>query len=146
MLKRLKKNGASCDDLQEVYEKQIHSVLELAVPVWSPGLTLEDSNSIERVQKSALQIILESNYVSYEGALQKLNLESLRSRREKLCLKFAIKSAKHQQFSAWFKPNDYIGPATRSDKPDLKNIYANKVRYEKSPIPYLTTLLNDHTK
>ena len=54
MLKRLKKNGSSWNDLKEVYEKQIRSVLELAVPVWSPGLTQEDSYSIERVQKSAL--------------------------------------------------------------------------------------------
>ena len=48
ILKRLNKNGASCDDLQEVYEKQIRTVLELAVPVWSPGLTLEDLISFIR--------------------------------------------------------------------------------------------------
>ena len=45
ILRRLKKLGASKHELLDVYYKQVRSVLELAVPVWQPGLTqLEMSN------------------------------------------------------------------------------------------------------
>ena len=37
MLRRLKSLGANCDELLDVYDKQIRCVLELAVVVWEPG-------------------------------------------------------------------------------------------------------------
>ena len=58
MLRRLKGLGASEDEILDVYEKQVRSVLELAVPVWQPRLTLADRKQIERVQKSAFYIIM----------------------------------------------------------------------------------------
>ena len=66
MLRNLKKYGASRSDLIDVFEKQYNSVLEMAVPVWSPGLTKTNSNQIERGQKTAFAIILEENYTSYQ--------------------------------------------------------------------------------
>ena len=51
MLRRLKKLGASCTDMLDVYFKQIRCVLELAVAVWTPGLTKAESTQIERVHK-----------------------------------------------------------------------------------------------
>ena len=42
----------------DVYEKEIRSVLELAVPAWHSGLTLRQSSDIERVQRIALNNIL----------------------------------------------------------------------------------------
>ena len=56
MLRRLKKLGASVTDMLDVYNKQIRCVLELAVAVWEPGLTLAENKQIERVQKSALML------------------------------------------------------------------------------------------
>ena len=35
----------------DVYEKEIRSILELAVPAWHSGITLKQSRDIERVQK-----------------------------------------------------------------------------------------------
>ena len=84
-LRRLKKFGASPTDLLDVYFKQIRSILEYAVPVWHPGLTGEDRLEIERVQKSALCIILGQNYKSYRAALKTLAIETLFQRRQKLC-------------------------------------------------------------
>ena len=40
MLRNLKRFGARTQDLIDVYVKQCRSVLELAVPDWSPGLAL----------------------------------------------------------------------------------------------------------
>ena len=61
---------------------------------------------IERLQKSALYIILGEEYESYKLALKKLDLDDLESRRNKLCLKFGKKAEKHEKFNKWFKPNN----------------------------------------
>ena len=42
MLRRLKGLGASEDEILDVYEKQVRSVLELAVPVWQPGVSQQE--------------------------------------------------------------------------------------------------------
>ena len=113
-LRRLKNFGAETHDLLEVYIKQIRCLLEYAVTVWQPSLTNEDSIKIERVQKSALSIILGQKYKSYESALKELNLEPLYTRRIILCRKFAIKAQKHEKFSRWFKQN------TNQQSPEVK--------------------------
>ena len=61
MLRHLKALGASISDLLDVYEKQIRCVLEFATAVWTPGLTQDEVNQIERVQKAAFSIILKRN-------------------------------------------------------------------------------------
>ena len=82
-----------------MYTKQIRCFLEYAVAVWQPSLTYEDSIKIERVQKSALSIILGQKYKSYKSALRELNLETLYTRRITLCTNFAKKAQKHKKFS-----------------------------------------------
>ena len=99
MLRNLKRFGASSQDLIDVYQKQCRSVLEMAVPAWSPGLTINNSNQIERVQKTALAIILGDEYVSYSSALKKMNMETLPDRRRSLCLSFAKKAFKSDKFN-----------------------------------------------
>ena len=47
MLRRLSKLGANQTEMLDVYYKQIRCVLELAVAVWTPGLTLEETYQIE---------------------------------------------------------------------------------------------------
>ena len=95
MIKRLKSLGASTEHLKDVYFKQVRSVLELAVPAWHSGPAQSDSSDIERVQRAALQIILGPTYSSYRSALQVLELETLATRRENLCVKFSKKAVKH---------------------------------------------------
>ena len=92
LIRRLKNMGASQHDLVDMFIKQIRSILELAVPVWQGSLTLEDKADLERIQKSAVHIIMGQDYQSYDMALNHLNMESLESRRIKLCLNFAKKS------------------------------------------------------
>ena len=111
-------------------------------------LTEENSKSIERVQKSALSIILGPSYICYENALQKTKMERLDQRRTKLSLSFAKKAAKHHQHSSWFNLQQTDGQTnTRSVKPLLKPVQARTQRLSKSPICFLTNLLNDdHAK
>jgi hypothetical protein len=141
ILKRLKKQGANLEDLKDIYIKQVRSVLEFGVPVWSSGLKQEEVVNIERVQKSFLHIAIGGTYVDYKSALEKTDLETLSIRRTKLCSKFAVKTAKHPVHNHWFVKSQ-PGPNTRSDKPKFKPPLCRLNRLKTSPIPYLTSLLN----
>ena len=149
MLRRLKILGASESELLDVYDKQIRSVLELAVPAWQPGISKQESHQIERVQRTAFHIVLGENYVSYENALILLKKEMLSDRRIKLCVKFAKKALKNPKFTNWFHPDDTAPPTikTRANQKKVKSKYkqvqTRTERYEKSPLPYLTKLLNE---
>ena len=84
IIKRLKKNGASNDDLIDMYIKQVRSIIEFGVPVWNAGLTEAEVHEIERVHKSFLHILLGNNYISYDSALLVIGLECLSDRRTNL--------------------------------------------------------------
>ena len=100
---------------------------------------------MERVQKTALAVIRGEYHTSYSDALIKFGLETLEDRREKLCLKFALKAYRNPKFTSWFVTN-IPEVNTRSVKTHLKQIHTRTKRFEKSPIPYLTNLLNSHMK
>ena len=140
VMRRLKKLGASSTDLLEIYYKQIRCIAEYAAPVWSSALTKEDSGKLERIQKVASNIILGENYESYSAAIKLFGIEKLSERRKKICTKFARKSQKHSKFTKWFRPVPTLN--TRQKKPKFYNVFSNTVRFEKSPISYLTQLLN----
>ena len=143
MLRRLKPLGASQEELVEVYITQIRCLLEFSVAVWNSGLTKVQVSQIERVQKCALAVILDKEYNHYNRALQIVGLKTLCERRKELCSKFATKALKNDKFTNWFCPNQQHGMDTRSIKPPLKAVSARTCRFEKSPLAYLTRLLND---
>ena len=45
------KNGADNDQLLKTYNQQVRSVAEMAVPMWNAGITTQEVNTIERIQK-----------------------------------------------------------------------------------------------
>ena len=144
MLRRLKNLGLKKTSLLQVFTMQIRSVLEFGAVVWHSMLTDQNSRAIERVQKSALSIILGPSYLCYENALSQTGLKRLDVRREQLSLTFAKKTVKHPQHSSWFKKqpeNERIH--TRSAKPNFVPVQARTQRLKGSPISYLTHLLND---
>jgi hypothetical protein len=63
----------------------------LAVPVWHSGLTVKQASDIERVQKTALHIILGEDFINYDVACTIAEIEPLGIRWEELCLNFARK-------------------------------------------------------
>ena len=86
-LRRMKNINIDPLLILDAYEKEIRSVLELAVPAWHSGLTVSQSEDIERVQKVAVYIILSdfetgTSQFSYNMALVNLNIEHLSTRRE----------------------------------------------------------------
>ena len=77
-----------------IYTKEIGSILEMAVPVWHPGLTRPQVVDIESIQKVAFRIILDTKYSNYNAACDFFNTETLENRRIELCLKYARKNLK----------------------------------------------------
>ena len=148
LLRRLKVLGANRSEMLDVYIKQVRSILELAVPVWHPGLSQQEVKNLERVQKCAFFIILGESYTSYEDAMKILGCNSLNARRYNLCQTFAKKAVKHSKYKHWFSEviheSKYF--STRSsdkmNKPKFTPVPTRTDRYKKSPIPYLTELLN----
>ena len=94
LLRKVASFKPSRNDLKLIYIQYVRSILEQSCVVWHSSLTQENSTNIERVQKNSLRIILKHEYIDYEQALEKLNLETLKERRETLSLKFAKKCLK----------------------------------------------------
>ena len=137
-IKRMKHFKLGTDTLLDTYTKEIRSLLELAVPVWHSGLTAKQVRDIERVQKTALYIILGDAYTNYEVACTLLEIEPLEMRREQLCLKFAKKDFK--------KEKSLLNRVEKTVKTRSNNLViepkCNTKRFQKSSIPYLSKLLN----
>ena len=125
--------------LIDAYCKEVRSLLELAVPVWNSNITLEQAIQIERLQKSALSIILGSEYRSYENALEITGLKRLSTRREQICIKFIRKNMRSD------KP---LLPVIKKSKntrrnPNLaKEVQCRTQAYFNSSLPYLARLYN----
>jgi len=94
-IRYLVRAGVRESDTITVYTSIIRSMLEYACPVWHPGLSVEQSNEIERVQKRCLKLIYPS--LSYNEALSVSGLKRLSVRREAItCNMFnEIKNPNH---------------------------------------------------
>ena len=84
---------------------QVRSKLEQSAVLWHFGLTDKNRAKLERVQKSALKVILGKRYTTYSDALKKLSIESLEDRRKSLCLKFAQKCLQVEKLKKLFPRN-----------------------------------------
>ena len=78
MVTKLKYVGVPLKDLIDVYILFVRSLLEYCSVVWHSSLTLEQSYNIERVQRTALKVILGGNYSDYDSALKECGLFYLR--------------------------------------------------------------------
>ena len=141
ILRRLKTFGATQEELKDIYNKQVRSIMEYAAVVWHAGLTEQNTTDIERVQKCAFSIILGKNYVSYDKALKTLSMERLSERRHILCKSFAVKTYKSERCAQWFLP-DLNENNTRREKKIVKPVQTRTKRFQKSALPFLTEILN----
>ena len=66
LLREVARFSPPIDDLKTIYFLFVRSLLEQSATVWHSGLTEENSNDLERIQKSAVRIILGDGYVGYK--------------------------------------------------------------------------------
>ena len=143
LLRRMLKLDLTIFQMFDVYAKEIRSILELAVPVWHAGLTKGQAADIERIQKVALQIILQDKYVNYQFACKTLSAETLENRRLKLCSTFATRNYKSDN-CLFTRIGSNV--QTRNKSNIVKEYKCNNGRYQKSSLPFLAKLLNANHK
>jgi len=142
LLKRVASFGAPIDDLKKIYVLYVRSVLEHSSVVWHSSLTDENSEDLERVQKSAMKIILGNKYMDYRSALNYLQLDNLHDRRQELCERFAQKCLKNENTKNMFplSKNQHTMKMRNSEKYHVQ--FAKTSRLKNSPIIYMQNLLN----
>ena len=86
MLRKLKKFNLPLKDLVLIYTGYIRPILEYCAPVFHSGLTLEQRNSLEKIQRRVCRIILGQHFISYSNACQVCDLPTLEDRRLALCI------------------------------------------------------------
>ena len=145
LITKLKYVGVKTEDLIEVYVLYIRSLAEYCSVAFHPSLTIEQSNKIERIQRTALKIILGDMYIDYSAALEMSSLDTLYARRTKRCLDFALKSTKHIKNQRMFPPNEQHCHSIRNSEKYKVN-YARTSRYLQSTIPYCQRLLNKYSQ
>jgi hypothetical protein len=143
MLRRMLKFNLNIYEMFDVYTKEIRSLLEMAVPVWHSGLTNQQIDDIESVQKVAMRIILQEKYINYQLACQTLSAQTLADRRVKLCSKFASKNLKRDN-SFFTKVGTNVETRQTSDL--VKEFKCNFGRFYKSSLPYLARLINANNR
>ena len=82
-LKKLKRAGASVEDLAYYYQAVIRPVMEYASPVWHSNFTKGQTKKLEDVQRRAVQII--NGNIPYDEVCRLLNILPLADRRLELC-------------------------------------------------------------
>ena len=134
-LRRLAEMGVSTDKLILIYKSKIRVHLEMNVPLWTFSISLQLSKKIEKVQRTAVLIILrEKSTSNYLQNLKFLNLDTLEIRREilsKRCAKKTVRHPVHKKMFIQKQRND-----TRSAAPII--IPNGKTsRYMNSTVPSL---------
>ena len=148
LLRKVSKYRNSREYKRQIYISYIRSILEQSCTVWHSSLTEENSNSLERVQKAAVKIILGNGYVNnYNDALIKADLQTLNDRRETLCKNFAKKCLNNEKTDDIFKKNKKIHKMKTKNPNKYQIQHAYTERFKKSAIPYMRRLLNfEHKK
>ena len=142
LIRKVANFGPSREDLKNLYVLFVRSQLEQSAVVWHSSLTEENVNSLERVQKSAIKIIMGEKYQSYKKSLNFLNLDTLKERREKLCIRFAKNALKNEKACKMFPMNEKKHIMI-TKKPEMFKVQkANTERLKNSAIIYMQNLLN----
>ena len=105
ILHKLYEFNIPVEEMITIYILFIRSILEYSCVIWHSSITVEECVSLERVQKTALRIILKNDYHDYFTALKLTHLQTLKERRKCLSLTFAKKCLKSEKSADMFPRN-----------------------------------------
>ena len=140
ILKKLYSFHVPVEDLINIYCLYIRSVAEQSSVVWGSSLTQGQEYDLERIQKVALRIILDGNYLCYTNALQIAGLKTLKERRSHLSLNFAKKCVTNEATKSMFPLKAQICSTRNPEK--YRVTTARTSRLAKSAIPTMQRQLN----
>ena len=85
---------------------------------------------------------LGESYINYEDALKRCQLERLQTRREKLCIDFAVSLIENTHCKDWIPERKIVGMSLRN-KQKYSQYKCKTSRFKQSAIPYFIDLLNN---
>ena len=136
-MKILKSYNAPKEALKMFYVAVVRSVLEYGAQVWNGGLTMEQSEDIERIQKRALRIMYPE--LKYHEALMESNLKTLTDRRDDMCVQLIkdMSNPNHKLNHLLPKKTSQIKQRdTRMNEATYYNFACKTERFKHSPIVY----------
>ncbi len=99
----LTKAGLSKQDILDVYCAKIRPIMEYACQGSHPGLTKEQSDSLETIQKRVLKIVYKDT--NYKEVLNLANFPKLSERKENMCKKlFELMKDKNHRLNTLLPP------------------------------------------
>ena len=146
LLRNIYSFGATTDEMVHLWVVFCRSVVEQSCVVWHSSLTQENSDDLERTQKTFSKMILREKYNNYENALTILNLDSLQTRLQFLCEEFAKNGIKHNKLKDLLPQNEnnHVMKLRESEKYNVQ--FANTERLKNSSIINMQHCLNDETR
>ena len=144
-LRFLKKSGLDPARLLEVYENVIRPSAEYSSVIYNSLIPEYLSDCLESVQKQAAKIIFGWN-IDYGRLIESGKIETLKCRRDKATLNFALRAEQSPRFGAkWFHESP---AADREVRPSTRSKYLEKrcrtERSKNNPVNVLTRVLNEH--
>ena len=143
LLRKVWSFGSNMEEMVNLWKTYCLSILDQSCAVWSNGLTDENEQDLERTQKTFCKLVLGEKYTSYFEALFFLNLETLKTRRKRLTLRFTKQSLADGKLRDLFpiRRKEHTMGTRRNEK--YKVFKANTNRYRNSPIISMQRLLNE---
>ena len=141
VIRNLRQFPIPMKELVTLYGQFIRSLLEFNSNVWFSSLTEEESEDLERVQKTVCKILLKEKYTTYQQALADLDIEDLKTRRLKIAIKFGKGCQNIDKMKHLFSKQDDKNYNLRNQD-EINVQFASKQRLYKSTIPTLQRLLN----
>ena len=109
--------------------------------VWNAGISKQNERELERVQKVSVRLI-SGKYESYNEALKKLELDTLKERREILSNRFSEKCVKNDKTKHMFTILKKKHNMTFRNSDKYQPMNARTARLERSAIPKMIKHLN----
>ena len=138
-LRELANSGFSESERLEVYKTMIRPIIEYSSVIYNSMITQEQEEELERVQTRAQKNVYGHVY-SKRQLMQMSELETLKERRDKACLKFAQKLASNAKFAGWF-PQRKAGSRQRQEE-EYVEYPARTDRRKNSPLYHFRRILN----
>ena len=141
-LRNLKKSGFSDAELIQVYKTVLRPVAEYGCVAYHSSLTDEQDELLDNLQNQALRCIFGPR-ISGRKMREMAGIPTLRSRRENLCDKFALKCRNNPKFEHWFPiKNTRTSLRGVKNKEEYKEEKARCSRLFNSTIFYFRRRLN----
>ena len=141
LLRQIKNFTKCISDKLQIYKTFIRNNVEQSCVVWGSSLSKKNEKDIERVQKIAVNLILNKKH-PYKEALSILNIPTLKSRRKMLTARFAEKCLTNNKTKDMFQTTRKTHNMTTRKGNKYRETNAKTVRMAKSAIPTMQRHIN----